>query len=242
MRESGLFLSVLFCSILIATLVYMPSGRAEAGEVFINSADDTYVDYDASNQNFGNLTEILVWSGGASEIVTWLKFGLSGVPSDIIVDAATLQLWATSAPSGLAPLINIHSCSGISWTEMTLTYSNMLDYNSSSMDSEQVSAISASYNWEVVEAVRKGVSDRASAITFVLDTNNVTWGDETWAPTRFASKENEIHIPRLIVHWSQSVPEYQLDIVLFALPIVSVAIRLATRTRTSTRAGELNNS
>jgi hypothetical protein len=211
----------LLVAVCLAILIFSPtvkSVRAQAGQVTLKPTDDTYVDSSNPDSNYGggNYLQIMNYNSQingdvANESIVWLKFNLSSVPEGAVIDWATLQLWTSSVNGSF----NVDACSGtdllnesaiIPWTELTITYSNMPFYNTTSMDSVLVQASDQWYNWSVLDAVRDALKSTARTVTIVLyDLSPHGLLSAVW----FDSKESSIaYAPMLTVHWSAIVPEF----------------------------------
>jgi hypothetical protein len=199
------------------------SVSAQVGEVTLKPTDDTYVDSSNPNSNYGeqNYLQITNYNSeinSAYESTVWLKFNLSSVPDGAVIDGAILQL-RTSSVNGS---FNVNAYSGsdflnvsavVSWTELTLTYSNMPSYNTTSMDPVLVAANNQWYNWSVVDAVRDALNSTARTGSMVLFDPSP---HGLLSSISFNSKEFSIsdYAPTLTVHWSGIVPEFPSFLVL----------------------------
>jgi hypothetical protein len=191
--------------------------NAQAGEVTFKPTDDTYVDSSNPNSNYGeqNYLQITNYNSeinSAYESIVWLKFNLSSVPDGAVIDGATLQLRTSSVTGSF----NVNAYSGsdflnvsavVSWTELTLTYSNMPSYNTTSMDSVLVATNNQWYNWSVVDAVRDTLNNTARTVTIVLFdpsphglVSSISFNSQEFSISDYA--------PTLTVHWSEVVPEF----------------------------------
>jgi hypothetical protein len=206
-----LSMPVIVLVILISACGFISLVYAQAGGVTVKPTDDTYVDSVYNNTNYGGkiVLDIIKWQiyNNTYEMFLWLKFNLSSVPDGAIVDMATLQLHASVV--GETYYVHAYSCPDNSWTELTLTYSNMPSYNTTSMDSTMVSTNDQWYNWSVVDAVRNALNSSSKLATIVLREPTVhisAFG------ISFDSKESPVsptdYSPRIAVHWSGIVPEF----------------------------------
>jgi hypothetical protein len=216
------------------------SVNAQVGEVTLKPSDDTYVDSSNPNSNYGqqDYLQITNYDSGINtvyESIAWLKFNLSSVPDGAIIDEATLQL-RTSNVTGFIISFNVDAYSGsdflnesaiVSWTELTLTYSNMPNYNTTSMDSVLVAANNQWYNWSVVDAATDASNSATRTVTIVLFDPSP---HGLVSSTSFNSKESSTsdYAPVLDVHWSGVVPEFPSFLV---LPLFIAGILLAVTVR-----------
>jgi len=218
---------VLVSSLVLVFSLSIKTVNAEAGQVTLKPSDDTYVDSTYPDSNYGGQThlEISNWNflSNTFESIVWLKFDLSTVPDGAVVDMATLQLYT----SMVSETFNVHaySCSDNSWTELSLTYSNMPSHNTTSMDSRLVATISQWYNWSVVDAVRNALNGNPKSVTIVMQ-EPALHSSATFA--WFMSKESSAYFtdysPKLTIHWSNVVPEFPTFLI---LPLFMIMTLLA---------------
>jgi hypothetical protein len=228
-RTKGLIVLVFLGLVLVSSLS-VKTVNAQAGQTTLKPpTDDTYVDSNDPTSNYGgqdylqieNYQYTVLGQTYEYESIVWLKFNLSSIPSGAVVDAATLQLYT----SIVGETFNVHaySCSDNSWTELTLTYSNMPSYNTTSMDSALVATSNQWYNWSVVDGVRNALSANSNAVTVVLfDPSPHSSATVVW----FDSKETEFGFnpAKLIVHWTAVTPEFPTFLI---LPFFMIATLLA---------------
>jgi len=213
------------------------SVNAQVGEVTLKPSDDTYVDSSNPNSNYGEqnylqITNYNSETNTAYESIVWLKFNLSSVPDGAVIDEATLRLRTSSvngsfnvnAYSG-SDLLNVSAVA--SWTELTLTYSRMPSYNTTSTDSVLVGTSDQRYNWSVVDAVKDALNSAARTVTIVLFDPSPHGLPSSIS---FNSKEFSIsdYAPILTVHWSGIVPEFPSFLVL-ALFMMATLLAIIVR-------------
>ena len=216
---------VLVLGLVLVPTLSIKTVNAQAGEVTLKPTDDTYVDSSNPNSNYGeqNYLQITNYNSEINgnethESIVWLKFNLSAVPDGAVIDGSTLQLRTSSGDGSFnvnayagSDLLNVSAI--VSWSELTLTYSNMPSYNMTSMDSVLVEASGQWYNWSVVDAVRDALNSTARTVTTVLfDPSPHGLLSAIW----FDSKESSIsdYAPTLTVRWSGVVPEFQSFLIL----------------------------
>jgi len=83
------------------------------------SIADSYVSVDIPTQNFGD--EQLVAIGPYNDILGFIRFNLSSIPSDAIIDFAELRLYATTVNDNESVVISRISTS---WSESGVTWNN----------------------------------------------------------------------------------------------------------------------
>ncbi|MGA2768651.1 MAG: DNRLRE domain-containing protein [Candidatus Bathyarchaeia archaeon] len=229
---SGKLLIVLGLAVLLFSLS-AKSVSAQVGEVALKPTDDAYVDSGNPNSSYGerNYLQITNYNSGINSAyasIVWLKFNLSSVPDGAVIDGAILQLRTSSITGSFS--VNAYSGSDflnasavVSWTELTLTYSNMPSYNTTSMDSVLVATNNQWYNWSVVDAVRDALNSTARTVTMILLDPSPSG---LVSSISFNSKEFSIsdYAPTLTVHWSGVVPEFPSFLI---LPLFMIATLLA---------------
>jgi len=182
-----------------STLTVRAPINPQEGEVTVNPIDDTYTDVTNPDENYESQTTLYV--SNMTEEIAWLKFDLSDVPDGAVVDDARLELHAL--PPTETYDVRAHSCSDNSWTESTLTYSNMPSFNASQFI---LSSYRFSYegwgSWGVADAVRKavdGIHDGSNTVTIVISGIPTHHLYES-SYISFHSKES-LYVPELTVHW-----------------------------------------
>jgi hypothetical protein len=228
----GEIVTVLVLGFVSFSFLSIRTANAQAGQTTLTPpSDDTYVDSSNPSSNYGGQAYLQIenWQYTVQnqtyeyESIVWLKFNLSSVPSGAVVDEATLQLYT----SIVGETFNVHaySCSNNSWTELTLTYSNMPSYNTTSMDSVLVATGYQWYNWSVVDDVRNALNSNSKAVTIVLlDPSPHSSAETVW----FESKEYLLgSAPQLTVHWSSVTPEFPVFLILpFFMVLTLIAVTL----------------
>jgi hypothetical protein len=230
--EASERLLVALCLAILIFSLTVKSVGAQVDQVTLKPTDDTYVDSGSPDSNYGgrNYLQIMNYnsqinSNGPHESIVWLKFNLLSVPEGAVIDGATLQLWTSSVNGSFS--VNAYSGTDllnesaiISWTELTMAYSNMPFYNTTSMDSVLVEASGQWYNWSVLDAVRDALNNTARTMTIVLyDPSPHGLVSAIW----FDSKESSTaYAPMLTVHWSAIVPEFPTFLILALFMIASL--------------------
>lgn len=137
----------------------------------VKATDDTHVDSTNPNSTLGGqkYLDIESWGDASTSYhqIVWLKFSLSDVPDGVEFDQATLQLYVWFVGGEFN--VSAYFCSDNSWSESTLTYSNMPAYSTNPIDSEVVATDEDWHSWNVVEAVRSASRDNLEAVTIVLN-------------------------------------------------------------------------
>lgn len=139
--------------------------------------DSDYLSVELSNENVITLCA--------------LKFNLSDIPIDRIIQRATLRLYCWDMPYNTS-LVKIHQSTNISWEEdaASLNWTSRPSYSSDSSDDVWVGSYGW-YEWDVTKYVQNALSSRK--ITLVLDTDSAN------GLISFYSKESSYNPPQLIV-------------------------------------------
>lgn len=229
------------------------SVSAQVGEVTLKPTDDTYVDSSNPNSNYGeqNYLQITNYNSEINgnetqESIVWLKFNLSSVPDGAVIDWATLQLRMSSASGSF----NVNAYSGsdflnvsavVSWTELTLTYSNMPSYNTTSMDSVLVVTSGQWYNWSVVDAIRDALNSTARTATMVLFDPSP---HGLLSSIMFDSKEfsTSDYAPTLTVHWIGVVPEFPSFLILALFMMATILAVTGCRKKYANKTPKLDRT
>lgn len=175
------------------------------------------------------------------EDVIFLKFNLSSVPNGAVIDLATLQLYPSNVQG--TPDVHVYPCTNDSWTESSLTYSNFPSYDSTfNMASVQFAVDNQWYNWSTVDAVKDALNNNAEAVTVVLTEPSIQ--DST--SVSFVSKEAPINLtdysPRLIIHWSEVVPEFPTFLILPLFMMTTLLAVIVYRKKHTKISGSLGSS
>ena len=218
---SRLITIIFVTTLMLISFLSVNTVSAQGGQVALNPTDDTSADSNNPNSNFGERDYLQVENYNSAingyqtfeinQTSTWLKFNLSSIPEGAVIDAGTLQLFAFNVDFSLninaylgTDLLNTSAIA--SWTESTLTYSNMPIYNTTSLSSTLVDNVGQWYNWSVLNVIKNGNST-SGTITLVL------FASPSWTSgVRFYSKESLVaqgaYSPSLVVHWSSVVSEF----------------------------------
>ena len=226
--------AIAFIVALLALCVDTTSVHAQANQITIFPSDDTFINPQNPNSNYGGQTNLEVINTSSNLNTVLLKFNLSSIPVGAVIDNVTFQLYTTSV-SVPGYRIGATYFTSNSWNESTLTYNGYQSLNAGeyleSIDfSVNIMSNNHWYNWNQTTSINQAkVNASYTAITLVLLTfesfqpNTYIW---------FASKENSTdYSPRLIVHWSGIVPEFPTLALIPSFMIVTSLIAVFSRTR-----------
>jgi hypothetical protein len=156
---------------------------------------DTYADSDLPDSNFGGDTtlHVLAADAGARLQQTYLRFGLSAIPSDSTILSASLKLYLTQdASTGAYQLWRATS----PWQEYNLTWNNrptLVGY----YDNPTHSGSPGWKTWNAVQPVSDWVSGAFANYGFVISSGLLD------APALFASRDGSYQQqPELCVTWT----------------------------------------
>lgn len=159
--------------------------------ITLDPTDDAYYDSN-STEATGNSEYLFIEFIDENEFtICSLKFDLSDIPSNNIVERAILRLYCWDAPDD-SSLVNIHQSNNTSWAEEndSLSWNSTPSYSSASSDDVWVTS-HGWYEWDVKIYVQNALSSRT--ITLVLDT------DSTNGLIGFYSKESSYNPPQLVI-------------------------------------------
>jgi hypothetical protein len=221
---------------------FISSVYAQSGRVTLKPTADTYVDSNTPTSNYGGQPRLDIgYSVFGNEpyqtiynYLAWLKFDLSTIPNGALIDEATLQVYVYTVSE--TANVDAYSSSNNSWSELTLTYSDMPSYDATSLDTTIVTINNQWYNWSVVDAVRSDVTGNFNAVTMVLGDPSP---QSSYSVIASYSKEVSVYItdysPILTIHWSGIVPEIpsllSLSLLATGALLVIVFYKKSARTR-----------
>lgn len=164
-------LAITIVIILFSSCIKTEIAFAQYGPITVKATDDTHVDSTNPNSTLGaqKYLDIESWGDASTSYhqIVWLKFSLSDVPDGVEFNQATLQLYAWFVDADLN--VSAYFCPDNSWSESTLTYSNMPAYNTDPVGSTVVTTSEEWQSWNVVEAVRSASRNNLEAVTIVLN-------------------------------------------------------------------------
>jgi hypothetical protein len=233
------FAIVLLLITILALCIETSFVQAQTGQVTLKPTQDAYTDSKNPNSNFGGQTYLQVetYQYTANQTthnyqsVVWLKFNLSSVPTGAIIDGATLQLYISTATQTYA--VHACYCSDDSWTELGITRANMPTVGFISVDAALVGTGDKWCIWNVSGAVNFAkINNNLTALTIAL-IEPTFHGSSSWV--WFYSREAPVSVtdysPKLTIHWSGVIPEFQAVMLLPFLMMATTLIVLLYRTK-----------
>ncbi len=150
------------------------------------STADSYVNQGSAGTNYGSGATMSVQSRLSQAQRTLVMFDLSAIPENSVINSATLELYASSAPTtGLT--LNVHRITG-TWTESGVTWTNQPAYNST-VDSSLAGGTAAGWKiWNIASVVQGWVD--GTNVNYGLIVKGSVENDKTSLTYTFSSKEN----------------------------------------------------
>jgi len=149
-----------------ATPFHRVEGSTVSNTVTVRVVADSIVSSLEPDSNFGTLWSLTVDYREREHIYTYVMFNLSGIPRDVEITDASLQLYNIDFfPSKLN--VSSHYCPDNSWNETEITWSSMPSFAPEPDCSVQISKYGW-YNWTVTDRVRSVVSNGDKFLTEVL--------------------------------------------------------------------------
>lgn len=162
MRIRKLLILIILFLILLSPITII-LGKLTATKNIIAEAD-TYIDLD-SNANYGGDSNIIVLNSEYSTYIGIIRFDLMSIFNSTI-GSATLKLKSFIVYETTE--IGIHTCSDISWNELTIN--SIPTYSQSALDTTLVASDGTWYSWDVTNAVNSSFPNEK--ITFVIKAKN----------------------------------------------------------------------
>ena len=188
-------------------------------ENWLNSSADAFTLSSSPSTNYGANT-ILQVSKGQYNRYAWVKFDLSAIPGDAIIDWAEFSLteFETYCPDISSFPISLYIGSN-SWTETSITWNNQPSVESTPLDTqnakgyEQYTKVGFGFpgardSGKYIQRIQQIITAGGKEITFVIkvDPSLSVPSDRTYY-INFGSKENDVgYKPLLVVRWS--LPSY----------------------------------
>lgn len=218
------YLIFLLLALLFASLIWTPSARAT--QTSITPIADSYVSSLSPDTNYGGGSTVFSYNY-QNEFVTpqyyntWLKFDLSGIPSEATINSIILRLRTFVVVA--TNKVGVFLSDDTSWKEMEITWNSQPSLsNGQSLQILDIASSNTNYDFNLTTAL-KG----KSIVSLVLKTLQPT-GLIQFA--QFYSREGA-HGPRLIVNYTMPSIPSQADptttiFVLVAIVVVLVAAAL----------------
>lgn len=198
--------------------------KVEATQSSIIAIADSYVKSIEPDENYGTSDFLNAYNHQfqflnityTASYSIWLRFDLSGIPSEAKINSIALRMHTNSATSGITNKVGVFICDNNTWTESKITWNNA--HALSTTQAFQI--INVSISNENYDFNLTSVLEGKSEVTLVLKSLQLTAPGE-WAV--FDSKETSfVYAPKLIVNYSN--PYYPIDFGLIAIIAAIVII------------------
>ena len=206
---------------------------AQEFEVTVYADQDTFVHQDNNTQNYGSSSVISVGKNGTANLDIMLKFDLSTLPPDAVVESATLELFmvfnrAARAQSEVAscdifPYVNLGP-----WQEMSVTWDNAPNYGYNWDPASSDPATVSSWQWDVTNSVDDWMRGVTTNYGFRLRGDRETLCFEDFQSREYGSASAR---PRLIVTYELCEAVTEVDITGPFTATTSTAVDLAAVVR-----------
>lgn len=212
---------LMFVVVLFLTLgAALPSQASRERRELLPIAD-SYVRSSGPDFNWGIAHHLWVASG-QEEMISFLMFDLSEIPSDALVEEAALRLYASVVD--IETVVGVHYCADNDWTELGITYSNKPEFQPEPLDSANITTALAWYEWNIADTTRStlGATDKRLSLVVKTETEKEAWitfGSTN--PMLSPSETGEDWRPRLSVLYSYS-PGSGPDPVLIGLLAIGI--------------------
>jgi len=153
---------LMLASFLSLFLFNIATNALSATKTF-NPTGDTYIAYDAPDTNFCNELEVAIAAN--TDILAYVKFDISSIPSGSIINSANLRLFCTTILENGTVNISRYSSS---YNECEVDWNNYPILEGPTVSSTPPGT---SQWWEipVTSIVKEGFEDNASSIWFGLE-------------------------------------------------------------------------
>lgn len=204
---------ILLAAFLLVLMVVSAKGAKASTQFHIPAVADAYVDSAKPDFNFGsslflfthNYSESVAQSSAGSStqnevgpiVRSWTKFDLSKIPSQAIVDSATLRIHTAMWGTRSVNEVSVFICEDNSWTESAISWNNApSELNSNPLDTLECANPDVDYSFDV-----SSVINGKRTISLVLETIELSK-----EPAVFNSKDlNPSTGPTLIVDYDLPV-------------------------------------
>ncbi|MBI2845477.1 MAG: DNRLRE domain-containing protein, partial [Chloroflexi bacterium] len=141
---------ILTLILLFFALLQPISSSVLAASSTISTSQDTHLQEDTPDDNYGSLVDLKVRSkSGGNNRRTIIEFDLSSVPAGAFIESATLRVFMNSAPVA-SRTYDVHRVTD-SWSESAATWNNAAaDYDATVIDSKSTSTTNNVWlEWDV---------------------------------------------------------------------------------------------
>lgn len=171
--------------------------------VDLSPVDDSGVWADFPDSNYGSDLELRVSHSRIS--IAYLKFDLSSIPTDSVIQAARLKLyaktyvwWGKHGHPEVQPTIRVHSVLNNEWAEKTIIFKNAPPITEAHLDSQVIKSEDAEYSFDVKAFVEDQWAKGEKIVSLAL---TALQADSFLSGIRVASKEDSPKAPRLQISY-----------------------------------------
>jgi len=200
LRKLKLYLSLILC-ILLSTSFFIAIYGLPSSSVELYPIADSYVDSSNPDSNYGGSTSLFVrhlkfeWTPDLIENA-YLMFNLSELPAESSIQSATLTInvfWIGSTTK-----IYVHYCPSVSWEELSITWSNVPEYEETPISMAVITREGESPPFDVIKAVQRAWSSTKVFTLVVTSEEKTGFGDFL----QFHSRESgRMFRPRLKIEY-----------------------------------------
>lgn len=197
-RDKSFVFTLLVLVLLLTSVPAISTVQAPRYMKTLNPTADSHVANEGPDKNWGRSWSLFV-RGNGTEILAFLMFDLSQIPSDAGVEWAKLRLYASYV--NIRALISVYHCPNNDWTEEGITYNNKPTFSTTPIDTANVTSIN-SYEWNVTGTVQSTLEAADKKLTLVLKADTHTWVNFDSRNKPYASQTR----PQLVVLYQASPP------------------------------------
>jgi hypothetical protein len=207
-----LVLALLLTSALITLPVQAPQEMKT-----LKPIADSHVANEGPDRNWGREWNLFV-RGNGTEILAFLMFDLSQVPSGATIEGAKLRLYTMGV--FIKALVSVYYCPSNDWTEEGITYNNKPAFSPNPTDTANVTK-QGWYEWDVTGNFQSAFETADKKLSLVLKA-------DTYGSLAFDSKDNPWTNPyyetrpRLVVSYLAPPPSGNNSILTAAIVIVVI--------------------
>ena len=223
-RGKGFLSALLVLALLVTSALAIPPVQAPRDKKTLNPKADSCARSDSPAWNTGR--EWYLWvEERFEEMLSFLMFDLSQIPSGATIERAKLRLHTTGDTSKKAP-VSVYHCPSNDWTEEGITYNNKPAFSPEPVDTANVTTPMTWYEWNVTATVQSAFEADGKRLSLVLKA-------DTYGLVQFQSKNDplarpppEDTRPQLVVLY-EAPPPSGTDPILTATIIIAVIAAVA---------------
>lgn len=154
-KRNGRLKNIITGLILLLILIVATTNNGLADTYSQNPTDDALVNNTKQGNVYTNYY-LSVYFDGAVYNRSYLKFDLSSIPDDAVINSAELRLYSITSPNSIIkPVVDLNYVANDSWSETTLNWTNrpaydaniLLDSSTPGVNSWQTFNLLKNNNW-----------------------------------------------------------------------------------------------